>query len=213
MDTQKYQISKSFVIKGRIKTDIKTIKTHMEMLPNVKKTTKETALEYEIMDIPKENSPSIIEISTEAIKLTFFFTQLRRRSYNTNLLKLLSLLSYLNEHYEVNTASIYPYITETLSEFIFQNESAVNMEYVERLESRVSALSSANWHISGHYLELEKQLNKIEEEYKAYKEFCLSLLKIMKQRNGSTAIGINDLVGLGIDKSIIDKMLSTSNLK
>ena len=196
-------LSSSFVVNASIKanTNMRDIMNTMNQLPNLKLVSFGTKISYEVLDNSSE-AHSILEILPDCIKIVFFFSKPNPVTYNSNLLKFLSLLVYLDRHFSIELKMLYPFVIEAIHESMFPNGNVENNN--ELLEMKIEALSDANRELSAYILEIEKRKLEEAEKYAVFKKFFDDVTENICKKSGyRKETAEKNLSLMGIDETTI----------
>jgi len=198
-------LSSSFAVNASIKpnTNMRDIRNTMNQLPNLRLVSFGTKISYEILDNSGEEH-SVLEILPDRVKIIFFFSKPNPLTYNSNLLKFLSMLAYLDRHFVIELRTLYPYVIEAIRESMFPNSNIENNNVL--LEMKIEALSDANRELSAYVLEIEKRKLEEAERYAVFKKFFEDATENICKKSGyRKEVVERNLNFIGIDEATIKK--------
>ncbi len=168
----------------------------MAIADPVKKTRK--GKRFVIKNIGKGNGYDVLELLDDRIVLTCYVENVGIREKNVGLLKLLGLLAYFKDAYEIKIDSLYGPLTEGLvaAQFMTTYDSDVHKESYQ-----IEALSNSNATLAIELRKLNEVKDNIAEQCKIYKAFCTEVLKKFPKMEIST------FVNLGIDTGTTERVL------
>lgn len=195
----------SFVLRGRIKTNTTKVKERLSCLPNMKLVSYGTRLKYIVIE-GEDKTSATFEAGPESLCMSFFFDEPSPLLYNKNMMKLLSILAFLEKDYEVDLTSLYVPIIEILHGFVLFKPDP-KKGYAERLERQIKALSCSNNSIADRLIERERILEKTINDGEAYRQFCLSVLDYVKGISQNRGMAFANLNAIGVSDSNSAKII------
>lgn len=151
-----------------------------------------------IMKNIEEDSYDVLDLTEEGITLTCYTTSTGVREKTLGLLRLLGILAYLKDAYDVKMDSIYTLLTTALYAAQFA-VTANNDAYKETLQ--VEMLSSSNAMLAIELRRLSKTNDTLAHKCMIYEEFCVETLKKFPKKEIST------FGGLGVNTDTIKKVV------
>jgi len=203
-DAKTIMLSSNISVKARLKTSFSYLEQYLNDIYALKLVSRGTRLLYTLNDGSKA-SPSL-ELSPRGITLTIYFSAPNAYYKILNIKRLLSLLAYLKDLYDVELASIYPTIIDVLTALLPKYEE-VNMD----IKQPSRELSYANVALAKELFRLSKQVTLLDKGNSIYKEFCKAMLERVGA-NGADAI-ITFTTDFGINKNLIETVAKLCNEK
>jgi hypothetical protein len=162
-------------------------------------------LVYSIKDKPDENV-SEIQFDTNTIILRYTFARHSLGVYTKNLVRLLSMLSYLDGLYKIEVKSLYSYIMEALRRHIEENPKPNQIENGELLVKRINMLSEMNAELSLKIIGADRTILQLKEESDMLGLFAREVLvsAMEKVRQGGGNIESVAKV-LGVSQAVFEK--------
>lgn len=210
MAEEKYVLGSTFRASCKLKTDLATVKTQIGCLPCLKLISSEGRLKYALFEQSKDISNAHVEFSDKEVVFRFYFKKPSGSEYNINLLKFLSLLAYLRDFYEVELASIYSYLIESLRNNWHFIPNTKEIKENEELFEKLDSLNDANITISQELFKLEREKNTVENKLALYKSFVSEIINRLPKKPGKsdTDSYFDALISIGMEKQQINEILS-----
>jgi len=203
-DTKTIMLSSNISVKARLKTSFSYLKQYLNSIYALKLVSGGTRLLYLLNDGSK--IPPSLELSQRGITLTIYFSAPNAYYKILNIKRLLSLLAYLKDIYDVELASIYPTIIDVLTALLPKYEEA-NMD----VKQPSRELSYANAALAKELFKLSKQVALLEKENSIYKEFCKAMLERVSANSVDTMMIFT--TDFGINKNLIETVAKLCNEK
>ncbi|MEM0149598.1 MAG: hypothetical protein QXW10_01740 [Candidatus Micrarchaeaceae archaeon] len=172
-------------VNAKPKRPLSVARERMLSLPNVMQTRHGTEMEFAISlgDNTGQRDP-LLQLGKGAIRLKFFFEAPGLKAYRANLGIFISLLSYLNDLFDIDIKPLYPQLIEFTSGLSKEIEEARMASGAEAMETKIIELSRSNVQLSNHIFSLEKRLETSEHDYLEFKGAMLKVIMYFIDREG-----------------------------
>jgi hypothetical protein len=166
-----HDLKSSFSVTGKFRVPTNEFCSSLRTAPFIQLTKTGKPSTFAITEPDGLNNQ---ELQVAGNKLVFSYSSNRRstKEYAKNLLKFLSILSYLGDLYEPELPSIYPSIMELLVGYIEEaHYKDRKIENCELLIREIKTLSSMNCSLSIQILDLELESKTLEAKNKSLSNF------------------------------------------
>ncbi len=208
MQYNKQLLSSCFHVHTRLKANMAAVRCSLSSFKCLRLHSSGTRLVYAIVDASNKGNDPLLELYRDSISLRFFFLKPDRREYTTNLLRFLSILTYLDASYSIDFTGVYGYVIEALRNS-WSFSVIEDRPYDDVLNQRIYALSNANAAISHEFVLLSRENKELEKKVQAYGGFCAEILDKAALMNGTGEAGRHAVLhSLGVDNAEINAVAS-----
>jgi hypothetical protein len=185
------------------------IRTRVLSLPNAVQDGQGTIMTFRLRQGPKSSAGDpVLSLDGRSIALKFFFDEPSLKVHRTYLAMFVSLLSYLNDLYEIDIGHLYPAIVEAVSGVSKDLETARNLSEIEAMEERIKELSRSNVYLSRIILELETRSSSAESKAEGLRKAFLRMFRYFSdQEGGDIRNAIESMQSFGFSKEELQQLI------
>ncbi len=192
----------SFRVEARLKCTAQQLRKRLDSVPSLKLASYGTELKYEV--IGSEEKQSLV-FGRNSIVLVFYFAKPSDEVFSSCLMRLMAILSIVDDLYEVRLGAVYNYVVDALGKMVprYVIDSAEN-RLVSRLSREVEGLAFANSRLSHDIYDKAVKEKELRERLALCKEFCSKVIEASVRRGANTNEDIEKFFGIGA--ALIDKV-------
>ena len=181
--------------------DLNLAETLLDKMPALKRIFGGSSIRYELLEGPKRHAE--LEFSKNGIAIYYWFERPNHNVYAENMLKLLTIASYLRDAYAIDMTSIYGHLIESLYAFNrIYAEPQGQTRNIGLLIKQLSIISDINVRLSAENAAALKKAESLEELNKTLEIALMTIVSAIAARfphnNPKEA-----LASIGIEKDMI----------
>ena len=186
-----------------------TIRMRVLSLPNAVQDGQGTVMTFRLRQGTKSRAGDpVLSMDSHSIALKFFFDEPSLKVHRTYLAMFVSLLSYLNDLYEIDIGHLYPDIVEAVSGVSKDLETARDLSEIEAMEERIKELSRSNVYLSKMVLELETRSSSTESKAEGLRKALLRIFRYFSdQEGGDIRNVIESMQSFGFTKEELQQLV------
>lgn len=185
----------SFRIEAKLKCTVQQLRKRLDSVPSLKLVSYGTALRYEINGSDGKQS---LELDKDSIKLVFYFAKLSDEVFSSCLMRLMAVLSIVDDLYEISLGAVYNYVVDALGKAVprYAIDNAEN-RLVSRLSREVEGLAFANSKLSHDIYDKAVKERELRERLAVCREFCSRVIEASARRGPNVNSEIEKFFGIG----------------
>lgn len=170
------RLNSSFIIRAELNVSIQVLAKIIQKLPYVTLKYPPDTIEYIMCDNFYDISTAVC-FFRDKIVLKYSFDRASLHNYVLNLTRLITILAYLDNVYEIKLESIYQYIIEGLRRSTEEVQNVNQIINGNMLLRRIIVLNDLNIALSFKLLSLEKKISKLNPQLSLLKDFSSDVVE------------------------------------
>lgn len=180
-----YILYSSIFVHAKPKRPLSVAAARMLSLPNVVQVRHGTEAEFIIKSGNGASMDPILQLEKNTIRLRFFFTEPNQKAYRSSLSIFLSLLTYLNDLYEIDIKPLYPQLIEAISGISKDIGEARAYSEAKALSVRITELSRSNAYLSDYIHGLAAKLEVSSTDCSELRGAMLKVIRYFIDHEGA----------------------------
>ena len=175
----------------------------MDSFPGAKMLSEGVRLRY-LLSGKGEN---ILELGRSTIVFSFSSEKPNKQERNENFVKLLAILGYLKNVYDVKLESLYGEIIDAIESASFLPRKEKKSEQEELLVRRITEISTVNSSIAHEMMKQKRRISELEQSERLFARFCYELIdRLSHERLDSEEKIVTALSKLEIEGELVENI-------
>ena len=181
--------------------DLALAKTLLDKMPALKQILGGSIIRYELLEGSKRHAE--LEFSKNGIAIYYWFERPSQRLYTENVLKLITVASYLRDAYSIDMASLYDHLIESLyasSRTYIEPQTTGNLDL---LIKQLSIISDMNVRLSAENAALLDSVGSLKDSNNSFETALTMIVSAIAERFPHTNPE-EALASMGVEKNAIN---------